>query len=197
VLAQAGIWLMVVVVWAAVFHSKLELFSLHPLFNSAGMLFVTQAVLVLQPTHTAAQKRAGTLAHATLHALGVPLLLAGLVVIEVNKERHGGAHFRHPHAALGVATYALLVLQSLFGALQYWGQRLLGGQERAQALYKYHRACGYLAVTVGLATVCAAADTDYNRTTLGIAGLAAALPSVLVFLGVVSRIKLQKLGFKQ
>lgn len=73
------------------------LFSAHPLLNSAGLLVLTQGILILQPTHTATQKRQGTIAHVGLNALAGSLLVAGLVIIEVNKFAHNGVHFDSAH----------------------------------------------------------------------------------------------------
>jgi len=85
VVAQAGIWILAAVVWSAVFSHPLILFSAHPLLNSAGLLLITQGALVLQPTHTAKQKKQGTYIHAAVNDVGLSALIAGLVVIEVNK----------------------------------------------------------------------------------------------------------------
>jgi hypothetical protein len=74
------------------------LFSAHPLLNSAGVLVLLQSALILQPTHTATQKRNGTLVHASLNSVAASIFIAGLVVIEVNKFAHNGTHFESAHA---------------------------------------------------------------------------------------------------
>ncbi|KAI9812352.1 MAG: hypothetical protein M1832_000440 [Thelocarpon impressellum] len=194
VVAQAGIWILVALVWAGVFLHPLIVFSAHPLLNSAGVLLVTQGILVLQPTHTAQQKRQGTVVHSVLNAFGVDLLIAGLVVIEYTKISHGGIHFESPHAILGLITYALFIVQALVGLAQYYTPAVLGGVGNAKKLYKYHRASGYVLLVLALATVAAATQTDYSKTTLHIQLWAVLVAGVLVLAGVLPRIKKQKLG---
>src|SRR3954462_9635343 len=90
VVAQAGVILLTASVWANIFLNELILFSAHPLLNSAGLLFLTQGILILQPTHTPQQKRQGTITHFTINNIGLDALIAGLVVIEYNKIAHNG-----------------------------------------------------------------------------------------------------------
>merc|ERR1712130_995661 len=52
VVAQAGAWILAAIVWGSVFSHDLILFSVHPLLNSAAVLFFVQGILILQPTHT-------------------------------------------------------------------------------------------------------------------------------------------------
>jgi len=196
VVAQAGILLLTVSVWASVFLSDLILFSAHPLLNSAGLLLLTQGILILQPTHTFDQKRYGTAAHFIFNNLGIDALLAGLVVIEVNKFSHNGTHFESPHAILGLTTYIVLAIQAFVGFTQYYTPSLYGGVDNAKSLYKYHRISGYVVLILLLATVAAATQTDFNKTTLGIKLWAVLVTAVLVLLGVIPRIKKQKLGLK-
>jgi len=194
VIAQAGIILLVASVWASVFLHDLILFSAHPLLNSGGLLVLTQSILVLQPTHTAAQRRQGTITHFTLNNLALDLLIAGLVVIEYNKFSNGGIHFESPHAILGFTTYIFLAIQALVGFTAYFVPKLYGGEEKAKSLYKWHRLSGYVLLTLLLATVTAATQTDYNKTTLHIRIWAILISAILVLIGVLPRIKKQKLG---
>jgi len=195
-IAQAGIWILAAIVWGAIFSHKLIFFSAHPLLNSAGLLLLTQGALVLQPTHTAHQKRTGTLYHLGFNSIGSLSLLAGLIIIEINKGSHPGTHFKSPHAILGLITYIFLFLQALVGFTQYFTPQLYGSVENAKSVYKYHRASGYVIMTLALATVCAATQTDYSKLFLGIQLWATILASVLVLVGVLPRVKLQKLGLK-
>ncbi|PMD61896.1 uncharacterized protein K444DRAFT_558573 [Hyaloscypha bicolor E] len=194
VIAQAGIVLLTASVWASIFLSPLMLFSAHPLLNSAGILVLTQSILVLQPTHTAGQKRQGTIAHAWLNNFGLDFLVAGLIVIEVNKFNHNGTHFESPHAILGLTTYILLGIQTLVGFTQYFTPQLYGSLERAKSIYKWHRISGYVVLTFLLATVAAATQTDFNKQTLDIKLWAVLISAALVLIGVFPRIKKQKLG---
>lgn len=196
VIAQVGIILLTASIWASVFLSKLILFSAHPLLNSAGLLAVTQAILVLQPTHTAEQKRTGTTSHFLLNNFGLDALVAGLVIIEYNKFAHNGTHFVSPHAILGLITYILLGIQALVGFTQYYVPRLYGGVDNAKAIYKYHRASGYVILVLMLATVAAATQTDFNKKELDIKLWAVLISAVLVLVGVFSRLQQHKLGLK-
>jgi hypothetical protein len=194
VITQVGLILLVASVWASIFLSPLILFSAHPLLNSGGILFLTQAILVLQPTHTETQKRQGTTSHFVLINLALDLLIAGLVIIEINKFNHNGTHFESPHAILGLTTYILLAIQASVGFTQFYVPRLYGGVEKAKVVYKWHRLSGYVILTLLLATVAAATQTDFNKTTLDIKLWAVLVSAVLILIGVIPRIKKQKLG---
>ncbi|CAG8954422.1 hypothetical protein HYFRA_00006049 [Hymenoscyphus fraxineus] len=195
-IAQAGIVLLIASVWASVFLNKLLPFvSPHPLLNSAGILFITQAILIVQPTHTAQQKREGTIAHFTLNTLGVSSLIAGLIIIEINKFRNNPPHhFQSVHAILGLITYIVLALQALVGFTAYFVPQLYGGVNQAKSLYKWHRISGYIVFLLLLATVAAATQTDYNKNVLDIKLWAVLVCSVLIVIGVFPRIKKEKLG---
>ena len=157
-----------------------------------------QAALVLQPTHTPDQKRAGTIAHAVFHFFGVSALTSGLVIIEINKARSGHrAEFQSAHARLGLIFYILIYAQVFVGFTQYWVQSIYGGEQKAKKIWKYHRVGGYITATLGLATVCAATWTYYVENILSIQKWAVVLASVVTLVGVVPRIKLQKLGLSR
>ncbi|MCJ1477386.1 hypothetical protein MMC13_006057 [Lambiella insularis] len=195
VIAQAGIWILTAIIWAAIFSNKLILFSAHPLLNSAGVLLTTQAILVLQPTHLPKQKKQGTNIHAVLNGAAVLSLIAGLVVIEYNKGDHGH-RFESVHAILGLVTYILLIIQALVGITQYYTPSLYGGLNKAKTLWKYHRMSGYLVLVMFFATISAATQTTFNKNVLHIQLWAIIVASVLTLIGVVPRIKMQKLGLK-
>ncbi|KAM3080125.1 hypothetical protein ACMFMF_003535 [Clarireedia jacksonii] len=194
--AQVGAVLLVAHIWASILLSPIMLFSAHPLLNSAGVLVLLQSALILQPTHTAAQKRNGTLVHASLNSVAASVFIAGLVVIEVNKFAHNGTHFESGHAILGLITYILLLIQSVVGVTQYFTPSLYGSVANAKSIYKYHRAFGYVIFVLMLATVSAATWTTFNVNVLKIKGWAVIVSSVLILLGVVPRIKKQKFGLK-
>jgi len=196
-IAQVGIWILAAIVWGAIFSKKLIFFSAHPLLNSAGFLLSIQAALILQPTHTPAQKRAGTLAHFLFHVLGASALTAGLIIIEMNKAGPGHEHFKSAHARLGLTFYVLVYIQALVGFSQYYLPQLYGGVDNAKAVYKYHRMAGYLIATLGLATICVATWTDYNINLAHMQHWAVIVASVLVLAGMVPRVRLSKFGFKR
>jgi len=90
--------------------------------------------------------------------------------------------------------YILFVIQALVGAVAFYTPGLLGGVSRAKASYKYHRMSGYAVVVVALAAVATATTTDYNKNVLKINLWAVIVCAVILLMGVLPRIKKQKLG---
>lgn len=121
-------------------------------------------------------------------------MIAAFVIIEYNKFAHGAAHFDSIHGKLGLITYILLSIQALVGFSAYFVPRIFGGVDKAKALYKWHRLSGYVALTMMLATVCAATQTYTGRYTLDIKLWAVLVSSILILVGVLPRIKKQKFG---
>lgn len=80
------------------------------------------------------------------------------------------------------------------GFTAYYVPQLYGSVDKAKSLYKWHRLSGYLVLVLLLATVAAATQTDYNKTVLDIKLWAILISAVLVLVGVLPRIKKQKLG---
>lgn len=117
-------------------------------------------------------------------------------MIEYNKFDHDGAHFKSPHAILGMITYILFFGQALVGFTQYFTPRIYGSVENAKSIYKYHRASGYVLIILILCTVAAATKTQFNEDKLHIQLWAVIGASVLILAGLLPRIKKQKLGFK-
>jgi Eukaryotic cytochrome b561 len=182
-------------IWASVFlHPPLSLFSAHPLLNSSAILLFTESILILQPTHTAAQKRQGTIIHFVVNNLALDAQIAAFVIIEYNKFAHTAVHFDSVHGKLGLITYILLFMQSMVGFTQYFVPQLYGGVDNAKAIYKWHRMSGYVILSMMLATVCAATQTFTGMNTLDIKLWAVLVSSVLILIGVLPRIKKQKFG---
>lgn len=194
-IAQAGVILLTILVWASIFLHPLSLFSFHPLLNSSAILLSTQAILILQPTHTQTQKRLGTLTHFTLNFLAIDALIAAFVIIEYNKFAHKAPHFTSVHGKLGLITYCLLAIQALVGFTQYFVPSLYGGVDNAKAMYKWHRFSGYIIVVMMLATVIAATQTTTGKNFLELKTWSIALASVLVLMGILPRIRRAKLGY--
>ncbi|KAL2160019.1 hypothetical protein VTH06DRAFT_1674 [Thermothelomyces fergusii] len=196
-LAQAGALLLLAIIWASVFSNPtLPLVSPHPLLQSLGVYTVIQAILVLQPTNTPQTKLLGQRAHFLLHVLSLSLFVAGTTIIEVNKATNHLAHFHSVHAYLGVTTLALLALQYIFGFTIWAVPALYGGEDAAKRLWKYHRWVGYAALVLLLATVAAAAETEYTKNVLRIRLWAVLVAEALIAVGVFPRVHLRKLGFQ-
>ncbi|KAL9612542.1 MAG: hypothetical protein Q9167_002881 [Letrouitia subvulpina] len=173
VIAQVGIWL---------------------LLNSAGILLITQGILLLQPTHTPKQKVQGAHLHAIFNSTGTLALVAGLIVIEYNKISHAGGHFESPHAILGIITYVLFFLQALVGVAQFYTPSVFGSVDNAKSIYKYHRMSGYVLLVLSLVTVSLAVETGFNKSSLHLQLWAVVVLAVITLIGVLPRIKKQKLG---
>ncbi|RMZ77281.1 hypothetical protein DV737_g4461, partial [Chaetothyriales sp. CBS 132003] len=179
---------------SAIFEANFIFFSYHPILQSAGILLLTQSILVLQPTSTPKHKRDGTWVHATLNALGFAALTAGLVVIELNKASHPETRFTSVHGILGLVTFILIGLQALVGVVQYWLPWLVGGVENGKAIYKYHRISGYIILLLALATIITATKTNFNVNVLHIRLWTVIVASLLVVAGVAARVKKHKFG---
>ncbi|KAI1418184.1 hypothetical protein F5Y13DRAFT_150780 [Hypoxylon sp. FL1857] len=195
VIAEAAGVLLVASVWAAVFlNGPLILFSVHPLAQSVGLLVLIQSILVLQPTHTGAQKQAGQKVHAGLNFLAFVTFAVGVVSIEVNKFLNNGVHFHSAHGFLGVIASFWLLAQYVVGFTMFGVPALYGGEANAKKIWKYHRLSGYVLLLFLAATVISATQTDYNLNVLGIKLWATVVIFVLLIIGVFPRIKKQKLG---
>lgn len=195
-LTQGGVLILVAIVWRGVFTHNVILFSGHPLLQSLGLLAVTQAILILQPTHEPEQKRVGQRAHAALNLTSFLLFASGVTIIEVNKIRGHGPHFHSVHGTLGILTSIAILLQYLVGFTIWAVPGLYGGVDKAKSLYKYHRLSGYFIYLALLATVLSAVWTDYNKNVLGIKWWQLVVPIALI-LPLLLRISAAKFGFRQ
>ncbi|KAI8624051.1 eukaryotic cytochrome b561-domain-containing protein [Xylariaceae sp. FL1651] len=195
VLAEGAAILLLASVWAAVFLHPLILFSVHPLAQSFGVLVLLQSILVLQPTHTGAQKQVGQKIHAGLNLLAFATFIVGVVSIEVNKFKSNGPHFHSVHGYLGVITSIWILIQYFVGFTMFGVPALYGGEANAKKIWKYHRSSGYVLLLLMMATVTSAVETDYNKNVLGLKLWAMILIFVIMIVGVYPRIKKQKLGF--
>jgi Eukaryotic cytochrome b561 len=95
---------------------------------------------------------------------------------------------------MGIIFYILVVLQATVGFTAYFLPQVYGGVDNAKALYKYHRWSGYVLFTLGLATVAAATQTDYNKSQLHIQLWAVLVAAVITLAGLLPRVKKAKLG---
>ena len=80
------------------------------------------------------------------------------------------------------------------GITQFYFPNVYGGVEKAKRVYKWHRWSGYLILTLALATVCAATQTDYNKGVLHVRLWAVLVASVITLVGVLPRVRKAKLG---
>ncbi|KAJ5683762.1 uncharacterized protein N7477_000107 [Penicillium maclennaniae] len=191
--AQAGVWILAVLVWSNVLTQPLALFTAHPLLASSGLLLQIQAALVLQPTATPQQKLLGTRIHYSLQLVSITCFLAAFIVIEVNKGDH--PHFASPHGILGLLTVIFIALQALVGVVQFFlPATILGSVETGKQIYKYHRWAGYVLLLLESATVVAATRTDYNLAAIGIPTWLVVIALLVTLSGIGARVKPYKLG---
>ena len=196
VVAQIGILLLFVLIWASVFLKPLSLFSGHPLAQSLAVVILVQSVMTLQPTHSAEQKRVGQIVHASLNLAAFLSLVAGVTIIEFNKISNHLDHFHSVHGYLGVITSIIILLQYLVGFTMWATPKLYGSEDNAKSIWKYHRYSGYVVLTLLLATICAATKTEFNEGVLHIKLWATIILSIVILVGVFPRIQKQKLGFR-
>ena len=164
--------------------------------NSAGVLLTTQAILLLQPTHTPSQKHRGALAHFSFLLPATLLFVAGFTIVELQKSLRHLPHFSSPHSILGLTTYILILLQALLGVSQFFLPRLIFGSEQSgRKAYKYHRVLGYTVLAFQLGTIAAATETGYNKEVWRVRLWTVLLAAVLVVAGVGARVKMHKMVF--
>ncbi|ATY61568.1 Cytochrome eukaryote [Cordyceps militaris] len=173
----------------------LSLFSWHPLSQLLGLVTLLQSILVLQPTHDAGQKRVGQAVHAWLNLASFAAFSAGFAAIYLNKERSAAPHFASLHGALGAALTMLLWAQYAVGFTMWATPALYGGEARARALWKLHRAGGYANLLLILATFGTAADTGFVRNVLKVERWVFYVPMALIAVGVLPRVHVYKMGF--
>lgn len=174
--------------------SKSHLLTRYQLLNAAGILVLVQSILLLQPTSTQKQKVQGTYIHSGLNVIALGLLIAGLVVIEMNKASHPETRFQSTHGKVGLVVYILLGIQFIIGVAQFYTPNVFGSVDKAKSIYKYHRMSGYLIIVLATVTICLATQTGFNSNVLHIRLWATIVASVLLVVGLVPRIKKRKLG---
>lgn len=192
VLSQVGVWLIFLTVWYSVLTTPIILVSFHPLANSLGLMLIVNAILLVQPTHTQEQKIEGTKAHSVLNVLGVASFVTGAVIIYVNKAKHDAPHFASVHGKFGLITGIVLFLQLLVGLVQFYFPNLLGGENKAKKLYKWHRASGYLISALAIVTITLGTQTDWYLGKVRVLWIWI-LFDILIVVGMMPRIKPSKM----
>lgn len=155
---QASALLFVAVVWSIVFSTmpvtSLPLFGYHPLIQSFTILLLLQAIVVLQRTtpQQGERKRQALTAHQWLNLLLVlPLFTAGASIMWYLHSP--SSHFISYHGILGTFVVAAAWIQAALGAASVWWKgKLVGGEAKGKALWKWHRASGYVLVALFLVT---------------------------------------------
>ncbi|KAG8933493.1 hypothetical protein FRC01_008919 [Tulasnella sp. 417] len=184
--------------WILVFRNnphRLGYFAFHPPLQTLALVLFVFAILNLQRTTLAnpVSKRKGQLYHQIFGGLALTSITLGFTAMIANKASHGWRHFASWHARFGLLTYILLVIQALVGAGSLWfGGAVMGGGEKAKAVYKYHRASGYTIITLMLVTVHLAGGwTDWvaAKTTVGQRVLVYTALPCLIWTGLAWRVR--------
>lgn len=198
VFVQAGLLILITSILYGIFtHPIIFWFAGHPIFNSLGLVFLAQALLVTQPAPLSGEhKTVGGQIHGVLNTTSVLMFLGGFSFIFYNKHSHGAEHITSWHAVFGITTYSLLAVALLVGVAQFWTPILVFGSiERAKSVYKYHRMAGYFILLLISCTILLALDSDYNNNVLHIPYWSVVPAVALVFGGLVSGLNVAKLGF--
>ena len=136
----------------------------------------------------------GTYIHSALNTIAMGLLVAGLVVIEMNKASHPETRFQSTHGKIALVVYIMLGLQFLIGVAQFYTPSIFGSVDNAKSLYKYHRWSGYIIMILSAIAICYATQTGFNDNVLHMRLWAVIVASVLLVIGLLPRIKKRKLG---
>ncbi|CEH12771.1 related to cytochrome b561 [Ceraceosorus bombacis] len=196
----------VALVWSLVFSkmpwNNLPLFGYHPLLQSLGLVFISQSILVLQPTTTSRpkSKASALLLHQLIH-LGIvlPLFTAGAIIMWYLHSKPGTQHFISWHGTFGFAAVIIAWAQAAVGAATVWGNgKLLGGPNIAKGLWKWHRLSGYILLPLFLLTfLLAILETTWVQgATSGKERAVIVLALVGTFLGGAARVQTSKLPKK-
>ncbi|XP_059144618.1 transmembrane reductase CYB561D2-like [Physella acuta] len=166
-----------------------SLFSWHPTLMSIGctLLMVEGIVIFSKSSSLFPQKNRSWKAsfHYLLMASGVSCVVAGLVVIYINKEQSGKSHFKTWHGLLGIITVGYTCAQSAGGALakyyKYVGDII---KIKLTDLKLYHATSGLLAYLLVTTTMILALQTNWAASNihwlLWYASLACVCSSALV-----------------
>lgn len=195
---QGGLLILLTSIFVGLFtHPILFLFVGHPILNSLGFVALAQALLITQPAPLSAEHKAvGGKLHGILNTTSVLLFLGGFSFIFYNKHTHGADHITSWHALFGITTYSSLVVVLLVGIAQFWAPvEVFGSVEKAKSIYKYHRTAGYVVLALISVTILLALDSDYNNNVLHIPYWSVVPAIALIYGGLVSGVKLAKLGF--
>ncbi|CAG8925441.1 unnamed protein product [Penicillium salamii] len=194
-IAQAGIWILAVLVWNGVLSQPPSFFTPHPLLGVSALLLQVQATLIVQPVTTPQQKLQGTRIHHLVQLLSVIMFLSAFVIIEMNKIEAGYPHFTSLHGKLGLATCITIALQAMMGVVQYFVPvTVLGSVDAGKRIYKYHRWSGHALLLLEMATVMAAIENTYAFMGMYIPLSGVLVAILLTLMGVGLRIQKQKLG---
>ena len=127
---------------------SLPLFGYHPILQSLSLILLVQSLVTLQPTtaQDPRRKKAALNLHQIVNlVLLLPILTIGASIMWYLHDQPEAQHWISWHGILGAVALAWAYVQALIGGLSVWFKgSLLGGENRAKRLWKWHRLSGYL-----------------------------------------------------
>ncbi|CAO3583740.1 unnamed protein product [Absidia cylindrospora] len=150
--------LLAVVVLSVLARIPLSVFSLHPFFMTMFIIFLTEGIATLQPTHTKNEKYQGLKRHAIIQLVAFLFGLFGFSAIFYNKVLSNKSHFTSGHGKLGVSVILYLISQLLFGLVCAY---VPGLSPAVKKLWKYHRLTGYIFLSLVWVTAVFGLQADY------------------------------------
>ncbi|KAK9320330.1 hypothetical protein V1517DRAFT_6802 [Lipomyces orientalis] len=196
IIAQVGAIGIFLYIFYHIMVNDIIFFTGHPALNNFAIFALTQSIILVQPTSTAAEKQLGATVHGIFNVIAATAFFSALSIIFINKAAHQGIHFQSAHARLGLLTYILLFANVLLGVTQYWTPYIFGSVNRAKSLYKYHRVVGYVSLAFSFLTAAVSTTTAYNRSTFGMNFGVLFGMIIITSIGLAVRIRPQKFQFK-
>ncbi|TPX38662.1 hypothetical protein SeMB42_g06613 [Synchytrium endobioticum] len=128
--------------WFFVFSHRIGLFSVHPSAMSLYAGLATSAIVALQQATSNVSRRDAFVLHWKAQVVALTSIIAGFIVIVMNKIHRGGAHFTSLHGQLGLATLILVMIQGFFGlSRRFWIWPAIG--LNYQQIIALHRVVGW------------------------------------------------------
>ncbi|KAK9370089.1 hypothetical protein V1509DRAFT_638255 [Lipomyces kononenkoae] len=196
IVAQVGVITFLLYIFYHIMINDIIFFTGHPALNTFAVFALTQSIILVQPTSTAAEKQLGATVHGIFNLISGSAFLGALSIIFINKAAHQGVHFKSAHARLGLVTYVLLLANVLLGITQYWTPYVYGSVNRAKSLYKFHRVIGYVSLGFSFLTIAVSTATGYNKNIFGLKFTVLTGLIIITSIGLVIRIRPQKFQFK-
>ncbi|KAF8894410.1 hypothetical protein BD779DRAFT_1668932 [Infundibulicybe gibba] len=175
-------------------------FAFHPPLQTLALALFTYGILTLQPTSQPKTKAAGLVRHQiAILCLGFPAIFFGTFAVMYNKSLRGADHFTTWHGTFGIMCMLWIVLQAGLGAGSVWfGGTAFGGGAKAKAVWKYHRASGYVLFPLLLLTAHLGGGWSHwgsKNTGFFIRLIAYTIAPAVVLLSVYTRVRLSKMNF--
>ncbi|KAK9234959.1 hypothetical protein V1525DRAFT_382438 [Lipomyces kononenkoae] len=196
IIAQVGVIAFFLYIFYRIMVNDIIFFTGHPALNTFAIFALTQSIILVQPTSTAAEKQLGATVHGIFNLFAGSAFFGALSIIYINKAAHQGIHFKSAHARLGLVTYIILFANVLLGITQYWTPYVYGSVNRAKSLYKFHRVIGYVSLVFSFLTAAVSTTTDYNKTIFGLRFSVLFGLIIVTSIGLAVRIRPQKFQFK-